>query len=368
MFLVLRKVLKYLLWCVLFLALTSVLFINFSPTFGSKPSGDSLEKIKLSKNFNGEQFVNILPTEVSTPVADNKFSIIDFFNPPAGKNPEQALPANAFDSTTLKNDEFVWFGHSTVLVKTDDVTVLVDPVFYKASPVPFTVQPFTMQVKHSIDDLPEIDVVLISHDHYDHLDYQAIKELNAKVKHFLVPLGIKAHLLGWGVANEKITELDWYSEYAYESVNFTLTPSRHFSGRGITDRFSTLWGSWVVQSKSLNMYFSGDSGYFDEFKKIGDQFGPFDIAFIENGAYNANWSQIHMLPEESVQASIDLGAKVFFPIHWGKFDLSIHAWDEPVIRAHKAATAKGINIATPLVGEVFTATTYPSNEWWLSIK
>ena len=366
MFIFIRKLLKYLLWSVFFLAI--FLFLFFAPTFGSKPSGESLEKIKLSQNFNGERFVNSLATVVSTPVANSSFSIMDFIKPPDGKNPVELLPAKLFDKKTFKNGDFVWFGHSTILVKTDGATVLADPVFYKASPVPFTVKPFAMQVRHTIEDLPEIDVVIISHDHYDHLDYQAIKELNSKVKHFLVPLGIKAHLLGWGVANDKITELDWYSEHAYESLKFTLTPARHFSGRGVTDRFSTLWGSWVVQSNSLNMYFSGDSGYFDEFKKIGDQFGPFDIAFIENGAYNANWSQIHMLPEESVQAAIDLGAKVFFPIHWGKFDLSVHAWKDPAIRAHTAAIANGLNIATPIAGEIFTATKYPSSEWWLDVN
>ena len=368
MFAFIKNLLKYMLLCVFLIVVLGVLFLQFAPTFGAKSSGESMKNIKLSNNFNGEQFVNNLATVVSTPVVYSSFSVMDFINPPDGKNPVEALPAKQFDKAKLKNGDFVWFGHSTILVKTDDITILADPVFYKASPVPFTVQPFAMQVKNSIADLPDIDVVIISHDHYDHLDHQAIKELSSRVKHFLVPLGIKAHLLHWGVADEKISELDWYSNFTYQTISLSLTPARHFSGRGLTDRFSTLWGSWVVRSSSLNMYFSGDSGYFDEFKKIGDQFGPFDIAFIENGAYNANWSQIHMLPEESVQASIDLKAKVFFPIHWGKFDLSVHAWKEPAIRAHKEAKIKGVNIATPLIGETFTATEYPSREWWLDAK
>jgi len=192
----------------------------------------------------------------------------------------------------------------------------------------------------------------------------AIKDLNQRTKKFLVPLGIKAHLTRWGVSSEKITELDWYENVSYQDVEFTLTPSRHFSGRNVHNAFSTLWGSWVVKSEAARLFFSGDSGYFDEFKKIGQKYGPFDIAFIENGAYNTNWSQVHMLPEQSVQASIDLRAKVFFPMHWGKFDLSVHHWKEPIERATKAAQEKGVNIATPMVGEVFTTTKYSSETWW----
>ena len=151
-------------------------------------------------------------------------------------------------------------------------------------------------------------------------------------------------------------------------MQFTLTPSRHFSGRGITNRYSTLWGSWVMKSSALNLFFSGDSGYFNEFKKIGDKFGPFDIAFLEDGAYNPAWNQIHMYPEQSVQASIDLKAKVFFPIHWGKFDLSVHKWSDPIIRAKKKAQLVNVNVATPLIGEVFTVNNYPSNEWWEKVQ
>lgn len=271
-----------------------------------------------------------------------------------------------FDKAAFKNGDFVWFGHSTVLMKTDSVTVLADPVFYNASPVPMTVKPFPMQTVHTIDDLPEIDVVIISHDHYDHLDYKAIQELDEKVSRFLVPLGVKAHLLHWGVNAEKITEMDWYENTQYQSVEFVFTPSRHFSGRGITNRSSTLWGSWVVNSSSANIFFSGDSGYFDEFKKIGERYGPFDIAFVEDGAYSVNWSQIHLMPEESVQVGIDLGTKVYFPIHWGKFDLSTHVWTEPIERAKKEAEKHNLSVATPIIGEVFTATDYSKSTWWRS--
>ena len=181
---------------------------------------------------------------------------------------------------------------------------------------------------------------------------------------FRDPFRFAAHLQRWGVAADKITELDWYDSERLLKINFTLTPARHFSGRSLTNRFSTLWGSWVVKSESLSVYFSGDGGYYEEFKKIGEQFGPFDIAFIENGAYNPGWAQIHMMPEQSVQASVDLRARIFFPIHWSKFDLSVHPWDEPAKRAAVHAEKLGVTMASPLIGEIFSPGDAPQERWW----
>jgi len=364
MFKIIWKFLKYLILLLILLVVGIGLFLAFAPVFGAKPDLVSQEKINASKNFNGKRFVNLVPTVVQTPDPNNDFTIANFFNPPEGKNPSEVLPSTVFDKDNFKNGDFVWLGHSTVLTKTNNVTILSDPIFNSAAPVQFAVKPFEMQVVHTVDDLPKIDVIIISHDHYDHLDYLAIKDLDAKTKMFLVPLGIKAHLVHWGVSAEKIQELDWYEKTVFQEVSFTLTPSRHFSGRNVNNAFSTLWGSWVVQSDALNVFFSGDSGYFDEFKNIGQKYGPFDIAFIENGAYNTNWSQVHMFPEQSVQASIDLKAEVFFPIHWGKFDLSIHHWKEPIERAKKEAREKKVRIASPLVGEIFTTRSSFSDEWW----
>ena len=358
------KFTKYLLLVLVVLMIGIGLFLAFAPVFGGKPDASSQEKINTSKNFNGERFVNLIPTRVETPDPNNDFSVLDFIKPPTGKNPSEALPTKAFNKGIFKNGDFVWLGHSTILTKTNDVTILTDPIFNSASPVQFAVKPFAMEVVNSIDSLPEIDVIIISHDHYDHLDYLAIKDLASKTKKFLVPLGVKAHLSRWGISAEKIEEMDWHESVTYKTVKFTLTPSRHFSGRNVNNSFSTLWGSWVVQSNTLSLFFSGDSGYFDEFKKIGEIYGPFDIAFIENGAYNTNWAQIHMLPEQSVQASIDLKAKLFFPIHWGKFDLSVHHWKEPIERASKAADEKQVNIVAPIVGEVFVTSSYPKEKWW----
>ena len=219
-------------------------------------------------------------------------------------------------------------------MNTEGLVVMIDPVFNRASPLPafnsksksnlFNGKPFEFENSIFIDDLPKVDVIIISHDHYDHLDFKAIKDFSNHVDRFIVPLGVGAHLERWGVKKNRISELDWYESKDYKNIQFTFAPSLHFSGRGITDGNSTLWGSWIITSKTLNAYFSGDGGYSETFNDLGNQYGPFDIAFIENGAYNVDWSNVHMFPDEVVQANIDLKSKVLFPIHWSKFDLSIH--------------------------------------------
>ncbi|WP_338412735.1 exodeoxyribonuclease VII large subunit [Psychrobacter raelei] len=218
------------------------------------------------------------------------------------------------------------------------------------------------------------------HDHYDHLDHKAIKQLAHKVGHFYVPLGVKAHLILWGVAADNISEYDWYesasitggASLSKDEITLTFAPTRHFSGRRLTGQNTSLWGSWAVQSQQLSVYFSGDGGYSEEFAKIGERFGGFDVAFIEDGAYNQSWRNVHMMPEESAQAGIDVQAKVVLPIHWGKFDLSVHHWREPVRRLKLAfdnynstqPAKHRIKVATPRIGQVFTLDTLPTAPWW----
>ena len=207
--------------------------------------------------------------------------------------------------------------------------------------------------------------MLISHDHYDHLDYGSIQKLKSKVKMFYVPLGIKAHLTAWGVDENNIKEFDWWESTTLNGIEFVSTPARHFSGRGLTNRNSTLWSSWVLKSKNSSIFFSGDSGYGKHFKEIGKKYGPFDFAMMECGQYNEQWSQIHMSPEETIQATIDVQSKLMMPIHWGAFKLALHSWNDPIIRATKKAVDLNVNISTPKIGEsIILNDKIPTEKWW----
>jgi len=362
------RVIKYFGYTVILCVVVSVLFVLYAPVFGGSQSMESLQRINNSRNFVEGKFANQMATSVSTRSPDRKSSIMDWVFQQDDKNPTKPLPSRLFNSSRLTEGKFAWLGHSTLLMKTNSVVMMTDPVFHRASPVPVIGNPFPVQHPISINDLPAVDAVIISHDHYDHLDHQAIRILSKRVDHFFVPLGVRAHLERWGVDSRNITELDWYESEVYRGVRLTLAPARHFSGRGLWDRDSTLWGSWIISSDSLNVYFSGDSGYSDTFKIIGQRYGPFDIAFLENGAYNLDWAQIHLMPEETVQASIDLKTRLLFPIHWSKFDLALHPWDEPAIRLTREATIRNVTVASPLIGEVFDVRNYPETRWWESLR
>ena len=363
---------KYLI-CILFiLAFLIFIFLNFSPVFGASPDKDSKEIIENSKNFVTGKFLNLKSdyTNISSlSDSSNKSStLMSWISPPKDKNPTVPLPTIQFHGNTLTEGKFVWLGHSTLLMNTAGLIIMTDPVFNRASPAPIFGKPFAYENQINIDDLPKVNAVIISHDHYDHLDSKAIKVLSEIVDRFFVPLGVKAHLERWGVDADKISELDWYDSEDYKNVEFTLTPAHHFSGRAPGKLNSTLWGSWIVSSEKVKVYFSGDGGYSETFRELGERYGPFDIAFVEGGAYNADWSEIHMFPNETVQASIDLKTKVLFPIHWSKFDLSIHPWDEPIIHINKEARKRNVNITTPMIGEVFDLTNLPKNPWWEALR
>lgn len=261
-----------------------------------------------------------------------------------------------------------WLGHSTLLIEIEGKIILTDPVFSKrVSPFPFMgTKAFPFAENYNWNDLPEIDLILISHDHYDHLDYPTIKQLkNDKVK-FVTTLGIGAHLEKWGILSERITELDWWDDYQLsEEIKLTTTPDRHFSGRGITNRFSTQWASWVIFGKSHRLFYGANSGYFPRFKTIGEQFGPFDLTMLECGQYSQYWPFIHSAPEETFQEATDLKAKAILPIHWGKFKLSIHPCMEPVERLISANKTEIVAIATPEIRQTFNLSSpLPQQAWW----
>lgn len=260
----------------------------------------------------------------------------------------------------------IWFGHSTFLLQLDGKTILLDPVFSAgAAPASFLVPRFQPPVLR-LDQLPKVDFIVISHDHYDHLDFETIEHFMDKPTRYIVPLVLGEHLRYWGVPKKKIVERDWWESYSEQGLSFTATPCQHFSGRGFTPN-QTLWASWVIKSSSANLYFSGDSGYDIHFKEIGERLGPFDIAFMETGQYNPLWPEVHLMPKDGVKAFHDLRAKRYFPIHWGMFALSTHPWFEPIELIHQASKEEGFQLLAPRIGEVF-GMQHPVEAWWMSVK
>lgn len=233
-----------------------------------------------------------------------------------------------------------------------------------ASPTSFLTKRFQAPIL-SLDELPRVDVINISHDHYDHLDRETIEYFSQKGTNFIVPLGIGEKLEEFGVARERIRELDWNESHRFKDLDFTATTAHHTSGRGVFDQKKTLWASWVVKGKNQSIFYSGDTGYKGHFKKIGEVYGPFDVAFIENGQYDVKWPEHHMQPEESIQAAFDVGAKAFVPVHWGMFDLSLHHWSEPVLRSSKIARERGMPYYSPLLGQIVDTNQIPEfTDWW----
>lgn len=268
-----------------------------------------------------------------------------------------------------KDDEFsvTWLGHSTIFLQLNGKNILIDPMFSTYSsplqivgPKRFTKPPI------DIESLPNIDYVLITHDHYDHLDYDSIMSLKGKTTKFIVPLGVDKHLLRWGIDENKIVDMAWWEEYVDGDLMIACTPAQHYSNRSINDRNFTLWASYVLKGKYFSIYDSGDSGFGPHFEEIHDKYGDFDLALIEDGQYDTNWANIHMKPEESVNAGIILNAKVIMPIHWGAFSLANHPWDDSVIRFKEEAKVKGIKSVTPEIGKTLTNETYETYEssWW----
>lgn len=279
------------------------------------------------------------------------------------------LPVQSISKTDLENlngPSLFRLGHSSILIHLDDEFFLTDPVFSdRASPVQWAGPKRFHKVPVSIDDLPPIKAVVISHDHYDHLDHQTVLDLADKTQAFITPLKVGKRLVEWGVPADKIIEKDWWESHTFGTVTLTATPSQHFSGRGLLDKDKTLWASWVIKGDQGNLFFSGDSGYFSGFKEIGERFGPFDITMIETGAYHPLWSEIHMLPEQSLQAHIDLKGKAMIPIHNCTFDLALHDWYEPMERIRELAHEEDVTLLTPVMGEKIDLNQIrPTYAWW----
>jgi L-ascorbate metabolism protein UlaG (beta-lactamase superfamily) len=337
-------------------------------TFGNNPSGKDLSGITASVNYRDRAFQNLTETIALAKGTSYLKITWQFLNKPMNTAPPGPMPSVKTDlkSVAIEKPVIIWFGHSSYFIRLNGKNILVDPVFSGyASPFSFTGKSFKGSDVYAVDDLPGIDLLILTHDHYDHLDYTTVLKLKTKTKVICTSLGVGSHLRYWGFDPGVIREFDWWdSQQVLNDITLTAAPARHFSGRSFT-RNKTLWSSFILQSGGYNIYIGSDSGYDAHFKTIGDKFGSFDIALLEAGQYNTAWPDIHMMPEDTVRASLDLKAKVLMPVHWGKFALGLHPWDEPVKRVIAKAGELNVKVTTPRIGEqVVLDSSYPDSMWW----
>lgn len=336
---------------------------------GASAKDDRLASMKASPNWKDGKFVNTVPqSEIRLGEM-----VIGWFGRPDQTEPNNALPvisrrARDFDAPPESGLRITWLGHSTLLVEIDGYRVLVDPVWAeRASPFKSSGPKRFHAAPLPLDELPDIDVVVISHDHYDHLDQQTVIALGDRAPLYAVPLGVGAHLEHWGVPADRIVERDWWGEVAVGNLTLIATPARHASGRAFTfsDRDETLWSGWVIRGPEHRVYYSGDTAMLPELADIGERFGPFDAALIETGAYNALWTDVHLGPEQAIVAHELVRGGLFIPVHWGTFDLAFHNWTEPVERVLAAADVAGVPVSVPRPGQSIEPSAPPApTRWW----
>jgi L-ascorbate metabolism protein UlaG (beta-lactamase superfamily) len=359
------------------LLLIPFLYISFNPHFGEQRLSGFKERYSQSKQWDGRQFNNLEHTSMNIGPKEIPGLLRQQFTNTKGRAPERPIPIEPFDNDTWNRDsnepQFIWYGHSVILLQVGGKNILIDPMLGpNAAPIaPFKVRRFSNNTLDIIDSLPHLDAILMSHDHYDHLDYPSIQRLRHLTDTFLVALGVGRHLEKWGVPSGNIQELDWWDDYQMDDVRITFTPSRHFSGRGIADRSRCLWGGFAFTTGRHRIYWSGDGGYGSHFKEVGEKLGPFDFGFMECGQFNTLWHQIHMFPEEAVRAAIDAGVTRSIPVHWGGFTLALHHWKEPGTRYLQAATDNQHRAFIAVPGQIHAisdSTTVAEPEWWLNMQ
>lgn len=342
--------------------------------FGQAPSGGRLALVERSSHYKDGEFQNIH----ETPTLEKGYSYSgviykQLFKATPRRYPVDVIPSVKNDLLHLPPDSnvLVWFGHSSYFIQIDGKRILVDPVFSgNASPIPGTVPSFKGTDIYTVADLPDIDYLLISHDHYDHLDYETILQLKDKTRKVICGLGVGEDFERWGYPADKIIEKDWYQQVVLDSGFIVHTETaRHFSGRGLK-RNNTLWMSYLIQTPTMKIYVGGDSGYDTHFAEIGKKHGPIDLAIVENGQYNVAWHYIHTLPEETLKAGKDLKAKRLFPVHSSKFVLASHAWDEPLKMLTEFNKSYHIPLVTPVIGEIVRLkdTTQEFKQWWVGVN
>ncbi|MHA6698124.1 MBL fold metallo-hydrolase [Chryseobacterium sp. A321] len=347
-------------------------FILRSPSFGKAPSGERLVRIQNSPHYRGNQFDNLLDTPAMAPGA----TMVGAMYKMLFKKSPQIQPKNPFEFTKtdlfsipLSENTMVWMGHSSYYLQLDGKRILVDPVFSgHASPFSFSVKAFKGSDLYETKDIPPLDYLIITHDHWDHLDYKTVKALFNQTQKVITGLGTGEHLEFWGLESSKLVELDWYESHEL-TRGYTVysEPARHFSGRGLK-RNQTLWSSFLLQFPTQKVFIGGDSGYGDHFKEIGKRHDSIDLAILENGQYNEDWRYIHFLPGENLKAMEDLKAKTLVPVHYGKFALALHAWNEPISKM-MALRKPDQAILTPKIGERidWSQNEIQPNPWWQNL-
>lgn len=349
-------------------AAAAVLFLTLYPAFGGRPSdSDKADYARRAENYSEGKFAYPAEWELEGVSQDKIVSEKDTV-------PQEPLPVcepNFISDDEIAQAAVTWFGHSNMLLQMHGMNILIDPIFSdRASPVSFIGPKRYGGLPISIEQLPHLDMVVISHDHYDHLDMDSVKKIDAKTDRFIVPLGVENHLERWGVSADKIVNMAWWEETEIGGLTVACTPSRHFSNRSINDSNRTLWASWVFADEYHRIFESGDSGYGGHFEEIHDRYGDFDLVLIDCAQYSMKWHYVHMFPEESALAAQTLGAETVMPIHWGAFVLSSHPWDDPPERFTAAAEDLGLTVVTPKIGEtmrVGDAEEY-AERWWRDVE
>ena len=343
-------------------------------TFGAEPTGERLARILRSPHFADGSFQNPVPTRRLLPGSIPRAlraGLAKKRSRPTAAVPVHRVTREQLDVPAASGLRLTWMGHATVLAEIQGRRVLFDPVWgERCSPFPAFGPRRLHPMPIPLPELGAVDLVVVSHDHYDHLDMDAVRTLVTSGADFAVPLGVGAHLEHWGVPADRITELDWNESARVAGLTLTATPARHYCARGLRTGTHQLWASWVVAGAEHRVFHSGDTGYFPGFAEIGAQHGPFDATMMQVGAYSEFWPEVHMTPEEGVRAHGDLGGgAVLLPIHWGTFDLAPHAWDEPIERTLAAAGPLGVRVATPRPGEPFEPAELPDfRPWWRAVS
>ncbi len=336
---------------------------------GAEPGGDRLDRIERSSHVRGDRFINTLPTISDGASVGTIWAYLfggSEVREPRRRGPVPVVRRTAADFAGPAPDlRVTWFGHSSLLLEVDGARVLVDPVWgqHAAPAAVFGVERFYAPPL-VLSALPALDAVVISHDHYDHLDLPTVQALADRVPRWVVPLGVGSHLEAWGVAPGRITELDWWEETEVGDVRLVATPARHFSGRGLGDRDATLWSGWAVVGPEHRVFYSGDTALTPAFNEVGERLGPFDITLIEAGGYDAAWADLHLGPEQAVAVHQMVRGELMIPVHWALFDLALHGWTEPAERVRAAARRAEVDVAFPRPGESVTLDAIPTEPWW----